>query len=99
VSKPYLAELVWDDAHGSAIDYITLADAHMKHCPIVMQTVGWVLIDDDKGVSIANERCLEDGEECYRGRTFVLRSMVRSLTPFNKPRKSRKQPPAPKSGE
>lgn len=88
---PYLALLVWDDAHGSAVEQVTLSSVAEAHKAAVFQTVGWILLDDDAGVSIANERCLDEGEESYRGRTFVPRALIRSVTPLNKPRKPRKK--------
>jgi hypothetical protein len=83
--------VVWDDAWGDAHDSATLEDAHMKHRPTVMQTVGWLVIDNEKGVSVFNERCLDQGEESYRGRTFIPRQMLKSITPVIKPRQPRRK--------
>jgi hypothetical protein len=96
VAEPTFCILVWDDAHGKGADYVSHSTLHESHRPTVMQTLGWVLRDDEVGVSIANERCMDDGEDYYRGYTFVPRSLVKSLTPFALSRPRRKAiPPAP----
>ena len=89
MDSPTLVLVVWDDAWGDAHESVSLEDAHLKHRPTVMQTVGWLLRDDEQGVSLFNERCLDQGEESYRGRTFILRAMVKSVMPVIKPRKKR----------
>jgi hypothetical protein len=86
---PVLVLCVWDDAWGDAHESVTITDADLRHKATVMQTVGWLLRDDEKGVSLFNERCLDQGEESYRGRTFIPRAMVKSVTPVVKPRKKR----------
>ena len=92
VGKPQLVVAVWDDAWADGSDSVTEKDALDKHRPTVMQTIGWLLADDDAGISLFNERCLDQGEETYRSRTFIPRAMVRSVTPFTltKPRARRK---------
>lgn len=92
-----VAIVVWDDAHGSATDNVTIADIGHAHRALVMTTIGWLLREDEDGVSIANERCMEEGKEVYRGHTFVPRSLIRSCTPFklSLPRRSRKQSDEP----
>lgn len=91
VASPQLVIVVWDDAWADGTDSIGEADYDAKHRPTVMQTIGWLLRDDDKGVSVFNERCLDKGEEVYRSRTFIPRAMIKSCTPFSltKPRKKK----------
>jgi hypothetical protein len=95
-SQPFVI-VVWDDAHGSATTDVTIED--LDHKPIVMTTVGWLLRQDERGISVANERCEEGGKTVYRGHTFIPRAMVRSATPMVlvRPRKKRSspQPPSP----
>lgn len=81
ISKHSVAIVVWDDAHGSATKDVT--EAELPHAPVTMTTLGWVLRDDDKGISIACERFAEDGVDYYRGHTFVPRSLICSCTKFN----------------
>jgi hypothetical protein len=49
---------------------------------MLIQTIGWLLQDDSTGVSLANEQSTEDGQQTWRGRTFVPRGMVQSVVPF-----------------
>lgn len=73
-SKP-LVLVRWNDATGSLTKNLTEAD-DSYHKPEVMQTVGWLLRSDTRGVSICNEVYLDDGVPHYRGHTFVPRGMV-----------------------
>ena len=91
MSGPVLVEVVWDDAYSSGLDNVTVKEH--RHSSTVMQTCGWCLRDDDKGVSVANERCLDDGDESYRGHTFIPRLLIRSVTPIIKTRAKRKVKP------
>lgn len=80
---PQFAVVVWEDAWCDSTEAVTLKDASEKHRPATFQTTGWLLVSDEKGISIANERCLDKGEESYRGRTFIPRPLVRSTTLTN----------------
>ena len=89
-----LVLLVWMDAWADAENFVTLHGVQQTHAPMPVQTLGWVLQSDEIGVSLANERSInQSGEETYRGRTFVLRGMVKSMTPFRlvRPRKAKKK--------
>lgn len=92
MAKPTRVEVVWDDAHGDALRIVS--DIDLPHRPTVMQTMGWLLRDDEVGVSVANERCLDDGDDSYRGHTFIPRSLVRSVTVIKvtSPRKKKEIP-------
>lgn len=79
---PLLHVVVWDDAWSAGIELLTLKEIEEKHRPSVMQTLGWMLKSDSTGVWIASERCLDKGEECYRGHTFIPRQLIKSVTPF-----------------
>lgn len=81
----------WLDAWTNELG-VTVEDVGASHRPVKVQTIGWLLKDDEVGVSLANEH-FDDGS--YRGRTFILRSMIASVTPFSltKPRKK----PLPKT--
>lgn len=79
-------EVVWSDAYADkatkafAVDEITHADE--DNLPVT--TRGWLLREDEKGVSLAPEVYMntEDNKWNYRGRTFILKSMVISMTDF-----------------
>lgn len=77
----------WDDAQGSATKAFTRADT--PHGSIVMFTLGWLLQEDENGVSVACERYEDEGQEFFRGHTFIPKGMVRKLTLYrlSKPRK------------
>jgi hypothetical protein len=95
-ARPPLVLVVWDDAQSSGIAPVSADD--VPHRPSVMQTVGWVLRDDPAGISVANERCMDVGEEYYRGNTFILRVLIKSVTPLNVSRpRTRRVPPCVES--
>lgn len=82
----------WEDPNSSSVEVITEENIADFHVPEVMKTAGWLLRDDDKGVSIANEVYFEKGKARWRGHTFIGRSLIRTLshvrvTPPRKPRK------------
>jgi hypothetical protein len=81
--------VVWDDAWADATDSVGERDHDSKHKATVMETRGWLVRDDELGVSIFNERCLDDGDGSYRSRTFIPRAMIKSVTHWKlvKPRK------------
>lgn len=87
-----LVEVVWKDAWVRAEESITLADVKASHKPAIVHTLGWLLLDDEEGVSLANEYF----EDAYRGRTFIYRPMIISVTPFSltKVRTKRAKKPA-----
>jgi hypothetical protein len=83
VTKLPLVLVVWEDADTGeeAVDRDTVVSYHR---PTIVHTLGWVLKDDDVGVTLVNEFY----SESYRGRTFIPRKMIQSVTPYNlsKPR-------------
>lgn len=83
-----LVIVIWNDAHVEADLPITLETVGETHKPMVIRTMGWVLRDDEIGISLANEHY----EGTYRGRTFIHRPMVISTTPYalTRPRQKRK---------
>lgn len=82
-------EVEWEDAWGNATEAVFPQDAHEQHKPEVIKTYGWLLVDNEKGVSVFSEKC-DDGS--YRGRSFITRAMIKSVIPLklSKPRKSKK---------
>lgn len=90
--KP-LVIVVWLDAwvseEGCSDDM-----AASLHKPEEVTTIGWVLVDNAAGLQISNEFY----GTTYRGRTFIPRAMVKSVTPYklskpSKPRKKANTPP------
>ena len=86
--KPPLVALHWMDAHGTATNTYEMHELPHKALEIV--TYGLLLRDDADGVSIAAEDC---GGGCYRGVTFVPRSLIVSVKPVKPQRKKRQAVP------
>jgi hypothetical protein len=81
-------EVIWNDAWGTVNVDVTV-DA-VPHAPKVMTTRGWLLKEDEIGVSVATEKSTEDGIDHYRGHTFIPKGMVSSLSDY--PAKRKKGP-------
>ena len=80
----------WLDAWTNELG-VTVEDVGASHKPMRVRTIGWLLKDDDIGVSLANEHF---DDNSYRGRTFILRPMIVSVLPFalTKPRQRKGRP-------
>ena len=91
----------WNDAQSSATKVYTENDPSY-HAPVIMETLGWLMRDDETGVSIMNEVFAEDGTKNYRGHTFVPRALVISVTPYRVPKLRRlhahRHPDIPSAG-
>jgi hypothetical protein len=85
----------WLDAWQDQENFATAHGIASTHEPMPVETMGRLIKDDELGVSIANERSTQDGHDVYRGRTFIPRAMIQSVTVYNmtKPRKPRQKPP------
>jgi hypothetical protein len=76
-------EVVWTDAYADkptkafTVEEVTHADA--DNLPVI--TRGWLLRQDEKGVSLAAEVYFntDDQKWNYRGKTFILKSMVNTI--------------------
>lgn len=84
----------WWDVWKSATDDATVENAGDSHAHIVCYTAGWVIRDNEKGIQLANEYS-PDGT--HRGRTFILRELVKSVIPVNLTK--RRVPKIPKEGQ
>lgn len=84
-----LVVVKWLDAWQDQENFTTAHGIKATHEPMPVETIGWLVQDDEVGVSLANEQSTQDGHDVFRGRTFVPRAMVQSVTPFKltKPRK------------
>jgi hypothetical protein len=79
----------WADAHGSATD--TYSEKDIPHEPTLILTAGWLLRQDERGISIACEYC---GASDYRGITFVPAAMINEVRIIKKaPGAKRQRPP------
>lgn len=91
ISTKPIVVVRWNDAQSSATKVYTENETGY-HAPIVMETLGWLLKDDDAGVSIVTEVFSEEGLNNYRGHTFVPRGMVIDVIHLPiKPVRSRKR--------
>lgn len=90
-----LVLVTWNDAWVRGEEPVTMADVAASHKPMVIHTLGWLLRDDEMGVSIANENYAEDAT--YRGRTFIPRVMVESVTHFTLGKKRAKKIKTPEA--
>ena len=81
------AVVQWLDAWADAHDSASASDVGIKHKSVAMRTAGWLLADDDNGVSLFSEYCSED--ETFRSRTFIPRAMIVNVAVVRlvKPRK------------
>jgi hypothetical protein len=81
-----LVVVEWDDAWIDGNEPVALNEVGIEHKPLVICTMGRLLKDDETGVSLANEYYKD--KDIYRGRTFIPRAMVRSVTRYklSKPR-------------
>lgn len=70
--------IIWEDANGNAAAEYADADMPGFHKAAVYHSWGWVVISDDRGVSLVNEWCPKD--ESYRSRMFIPRGMIREET-------------------
>ena len=66
---------------------VSLQDVAGCHRPEIVHTLGWILKDDEVGISLATEYY----DESYRGRSFIPRAMIKTVTPYalTKPRKKK----------
>ena len=83
--EPRFVACRWLDAWCDGVDDVSIEKVAEKHKPLEMETRGWLLLDDDIGVSLFYER--SGDQASYRGRTFIPRGMVKSVTDFPPKRK------------
>lgn len=75
---------LWDDAWIDANEPMNMIDVETKHKPLRIKTTGWLLKDDDMGISLAAERYLDATQhDVFRTFTFIPRAMIVSITPVS----------------
>lgn len=89
-AKPFVF-VHWHDAHGSHGDTTaSYSEDDLPHESKLMVTAGWLVKDDDKGITLFGEWCCDDDDETpWRSRTFIPRGMVVSVSPAPSPRRRR----------
>lgn len=82
-TKRQLVLVAWLDAWQDQDNFATAHGIAATHEPMPVETLGWLIQDDPLGVSVVNEQSTQDGHDVFRGRTFIPRAMIQSVTPFN----------------
>lgn len=65
--------VLWDDAWKTATDDTKLENASEDHKPEACIATGFVLVDDEKGIQLANEY---SPNGTWRQRAFIPRKMI-----------------------
>lgn len=91
-----LVVIEWLDAWADQENFATAHGILSTHEPMPVQTIGWLIQDDETGISVVNEQSTQDGHDVFRGRTFIPRAMIKIVTAYNltKPRKKKEAPHA-----
>lgn len=77
---PPFVSVVWKDAWKSVDIEITLKNVQDFHKPALMETRGYLLMHDEVGITLANERCLDKDDEAFRAPSFIPAAMVVSVS-------------------
>ena len=84
-----LVEVTWLDAWADTDSFSSAHGITITHKPMTIYTLGWLVHEDEVGISVANERSVGEDGETYRGRTFIPSGMIKSVTHYKltKPRR------------
>lgn len=89
IQKPngHFTIVIWNDAHAS-LDESTVDEIKSEHKPSRIHTQGYMIVDDENGISIAGEwlpgnRTSDD--DSYRSVTFIPRGMIVEVIHIKKP--------------
>lgn len=85
--EPRYVQCRWLDAWADPVDDVSIEKTFEKHKPLEMETRGWLLLEDEIGVSLFVERTAD--QSSYRGRTFIPKGMIKSIEDFPIKRKRR----------
>lgn len=78
VPKLPLVLAIWKDANTGNDDVVTLENVTTYHKPTLVNTLGWLVHEDEEGLTIVNEFY----DDAFRGRTFIYRPMLVKLIQF-----------------
>lgn len=79
-----LVAVVWDDAKATAVVEYDLNEVRTQfHKAARYTTYGLLLVDDDKGITLASE---EGDDQNLRGLTFIPRAMIVEVVILSKPK-------------
>ena len=85
-------QVVWEDAWGTPVEDLSIKEVPDKHVACVKTTRGWLLLENEKGLSLSSERYCEEGEDRYVGRSFIPTKMIVSITPLRVSEQKKKKP-------
>lgn len=86
--KP-LSVVLWLDAHGGSVDDYAEDELNHIHSAKPLSTWGFILKDDEKGITLFHEWSPEDGR--WRGRRFIPRGMIVEVIELGMQRRPRKK--------
>lgn len=76
--------VLWLDAWIDATEPVTLVDVEAKHKPLLVKTFGWLLKENEVGITLASERYMDSSEhDVFRAATFIPKAMIQSVTPVS----------------
>lgn len=85
-----LVAVVWDDAKASAVVEYDLNEVRTQfHKAARYTTYGLLLVDDEKGITLANE---EGDDQNLRGLTFIPRAMIVEVVVLGRQRPKKPRP-------
>jgi hypothetical protein len=85
-----LVAVVWDDAKATAVVEYDLNEVRTQfHKAARYTTYGLLLVDDDKGITLASE---EGDDRNLRGLTFIPRQMIDEVVILGRQRAKRTRP-------
>lgn len=79
VELPFVV-VEWDDAWKSSTLDLSLEEAQSGHKAVRTFTLGWVLIDDEKGIQLAGEASPKEALP-FRQPSFIPRAMIVAVHP------------------
>lgn len=82
----------WLDANTDN-DAVTLDNVNAYHKAWTVHTLGWCMREDEEGITLVTEYY----DDAFRGRTFIPRAMIKSVTPYvlSRPRRKSKKSHTP----
>lgn len=86
--------VLWNDAWIDATEPVTLVDVEAKHKPLLVKTFGWLLKENEVGITLASERYMDSSEhDVFRAATFIPKAMIQSVTPVSLTKKRKAKLP------
>lgn len=85
--KNKFVAVLWHDPHSlPATEVVSGEDVHNLHRSLPMITNGYILKEDEEGISVASEYC---GENAFRNTTYVMKELIVDVIPWPKLKKKK----------